>query len=176
MRPQVNKACGLMSFKADDFSIVPTRFADSSELKAMKKSNKCLLMLVLFGLMMGFSSFAVALEEADVEKEFVTFQHEWMQKLLRNGKYGRSNVQVKVDETQQGVYVASYSELSDPIDYRIKKTDQQGSPYVGVVKYKKIMYSSKGKTPEEATRGDFVCDRELIVTEIFRFSGGKWVY
>lgn len=142
----------------------------------MKRSFKSLILLVLFGIMIGFSSLAIALEEADVEKEFVTFQHEWMQKLVRNGKYGRNNAQVKADETQQGLYVASYAELSDPIEYRIKKTDQQGAPYIGVIKYKKMTYSSKGKNPEEASRGDYVCDKELIVTEIFRFSGGKWVY
>lgn len=142
----------------------------------MNNSLKSLILLLLFGLVIGFSSLAVASEEADVEKEFVTFQHEWMQKLVRNGKYGRNNTQVKADETQQGLYVASYAELSDPFEYRIKKTDQQGAPYIGVIKYKKMTYSSKGKSPEEASRGDYVCDKELIVTEIFRFSGGKWVY
>lgn len=142
----------------------------------MNKSKKSLMLLVLFGLMLGFSSFAIALEEADVEKAFVTFQDEWMQKLIRNGKYGRSNVQVKADETQQGIYVASYAELSDPIEHRIKKTDQQGSPYIGVIKYKKKTCSSKGKSPEEAASGQYSCNKELIVTEIFRFSGGKWVY
>lgn len=142
----------------------------------MNTSLKSLILLVLFGLMIGFSSLALALEEADVEKEFVTFQREWMEKLVRNGKYGRNNAQVKADDSQQGLYVASYAELSDPIEYRIKKTDQQGAPYIGVIKYKKMTYSSKGKNPEEASRGDYVCDKELIITEIFRFSGGKWVY
>ncbi len=142
----------------------------------MNNSLKSLILLLLFGLTIGFSSLTLASEEADVEKEFVAFQQEWMQKLVRNGKYGRNNAQVKADEIQQGLYVASYAELSDPFEYRIKKTDQQGAPYIGVIKYKKITYSSKGKSPEEASRGDYVCDKELIVTEIFRFSGGKWVY
>ena len=142
----------------------------------MNNYLKSMTLLVLFGIMLGFSSLALASEETDVEKEFVTFQREWMEKLVRNGKYGRSNVQVKADESQQGLYVASYAELSDPIEHRIKKTDQQGAPYIGVIKYKKMTYSSKGKSPEEASRGDYVCDKELIVTEIFRFSGGKWVY
>lgn len=142
----------------------------------MNTSLKSWILLLLFGLMISFSSLALALEEADVEKEFVTFQREWMEKLVRNGKYGRNNAQVKADESQQGLYVASYAELSEPIEYRIKKTDQQGAPYIGVIKYKKMTYSSKGKNPEEASRGDYVCDKELIVTEIFRFSGGKWVY
>jgi len=132
--------------------------------------------LLVCGLIISFSSYALATEDSDVEKAFVKFQHEWIEKLNHHGKYGKKNVEVKEDQDHKGVYVASYLELSDPFEYRVKKTGQKGSPYVGVMRYKRMTYSSSGKTPEEASNGNFECKRQLTVTEIFRFSGGKWVY
>ena len=134
------------------------------------------IIVLMCGLVISFSSFALAIEDSDVEKAFVKFQHDWIEKLNHYGKYGKKNVEVKEDQDHKGTYVASYLELSDPFEYRIKKTGQKGSPYVGVIRYKKMEYSSRGKTPEEASNGNFECKRQLTVTEIFRFSGGKWVY
>lgn len=133
--------------------------------------------LIVFGLVVTFASSAFAVDDsADVEKAFVKFQHEWIQKLNRYGNYGKKHVEVKEDKDHQGVYIASYLELSDPFEYRIKQTGQKGSPYVGVIRYRKMTYASRGKTPEEASAGNYKCEHQSIVTEIFRYSGGKWVY
>ena len=132
--------------------------------------------LLLCGLFNSLPSFALALEDAEVEQAFVQFQHEWITKLNNHGKYGKGNIQIEQDPNNKGNYTASYFTLSDPIDYRIKKTAQKGSPYVGVLRYKKMICSSNGKTPEEASAGNFKCEHKQTVTEIFRFSGGKWVF
>jgi len=134
------------------------------------------LSMLVCGLVISFSPYALAIEDADVEKAFVKFQREWIEKLNHHGKYGRNHIEVKQAQDQKGGYIASYLELSDPFEYRVKKTGQKGSPYVGVMRYKRMEYSSTGKTREEASNGNFECKRQLTVTEIFRFSGGKWVY
>jgi hypothetical protein len=132
--------------------------------------------LLLGCLLSSMPSFALTAEDAEVEQAFVKFQHEWISKLNQHGKYGKGNVQVEEDLNNKGNYTASYFTLSDPIDYRIKKTTQKGSPYVGVLRYKKMVCSSRGKTPEEASAGNFKCEHKQTVTEIFRFSDGKWVF
>jgi len=131
--------------------------------------------MLVWGLVLSLPIYAAAIEDSDVEKAFVKFQQEWIEKLNQHGKYGKKHIEVKEDKDHKG-YIASYLELSDPFEYRIKKTGQKGSPYVGVMRYKRMEYSSTGKTREEASNGQFQCKRQLTVTEIFRFSGGKWVY
>lgn len=152
------------------------RTGDTGKLRQRDRTLRIWLGLLMTGLLLALSSHAFAVEDVEVEKAFVRFQGEWIAKLTKYGKYGKDYVQVAEDETRKGNYVASYLELSKPFEYRIKKTGQKASPYVGVMRYKKMTYSSKGKTPEEASAGNFKCEHESVVTEIFRFSGNKWVY
>jgi len=149
---------------------------DLRKLRDVNWIGKFWLGLLAGALLLSLSSHALALEDAEVEKAFVKFQHEWIEMLTKYGKYGKSHLQVQEDQAHKGSYIASYLVLTEPFEYRIKKTGQKASPYVGVIRYKKVTYSSKGNTPEQASAGKFKCEHESIVTEIFRFSGNKWVY
>lgn len=152
------------------------KVGDIKKLRNTDWLAKCLFGVLAALLLLSFSSHALAVDDAEVEKAFVKFQHDWIAKLNKYGTYGKSHLQVKEDEAHKGSYVASYLMLTEPFEYRIKKTGQKASPYVGVIRYKKMTYASKGNTPEEASGGTFKCVHESIVTEIFRYSGDKWVY
>lgn len=152
------------------------RVGDFRKLRELHWVGKLLLGILVVLLLSSFSSHALALNDAEVEKAFVKFQHDWIAKLTKYGTYGKSHLQVKEDEAHKGSYVASYLVLTEPFEYRIKKTGQKASPYVGVIRYKKMTYASKGSTAEEASAGSFKCVHESIVTEIFRYSGDRWVY
>ena len=132
---------------------------------------------LFFGLLLAFGSIPVfARDEVPAEEAFIRFQKEWLDGLNRHGKFGESHMRVEREPDHGGAYVARYSELTGPTAYEIKKTGQSKVPYIGVLHYEERSYLSKGKTPEEAGAGPFQCEKQTAITEIFRFSDGKWVY
>jgi hypothetical protein len=142
--------------------------------KVMKNLWICFVVCALLGC---FSvEFARASEDAQAEESFVQFQKEWIQKLREHGKYGEEHAQVTEDGEKTGTYLAEYSVLTEPSSFEIKKTDVSASPYVGVIHYEKQTYSCRAKSPEEAKRGPYQLTKSSGVTEIFRYSKGKWLY
>lgn len=140
------------------------------------KAWVCLLALVTVGVAAG-SVQAAEPDGALVKKQFLAFQTEWFKKLNRNGSYGPQHIVVTVDNSQpRKLYIARYRLLTGMKSYRIKKTGEKASPYVGVLRYEKVTVCCKGHTPEEARQGPFRSERVAAVTEIFRYSHGKWVY
>jgi len=122
------------------------------------------------------SSAAFSLDDQEAESKFQQFQQEWMQKLARNGLYGPGSVQCELQPQDQGLFVATYKTLGQITSVRVKKTQSAGSPYVGILSYEELLYSCRGRTPEEARKGPFQFESRTSVTEIFRFSKGKWLY
>lgn len=118
--------------------------------------------------------YATTQEEA--EKIFSEFQTEWMQKLNTQGRHGKEGAQVLAALNKDGMYVAEYIELSKPTSSEVKSTGVKDSPYVGILHYDKTVYNAEGKTKEEALQGPYRIANEQSITEIFRFSKGKWVY
>jgi len=117
-----------------------------------------------------------AADEAQVEKSFVVFQKDWIKKLNTEGKYGEKSVRVDKASGGGAPFTATYDVVKEAKSYEIKKTDQPASPYIGKVQYEIQTCTAQGKTAEEAKRGPFTCQPRSEVTEIFRFTGSKWVY
>jgi hypothetical protein len=134
-----------------------------------------LLVLLLFGCaaMSPTRSFA-ADDQAAVTKAFEVFQQEWLIKLNQHGDYGWEKI--KVEQDAEGRHCASYRILTKGLESEVKATGDKGSPYVGVLKYEEQTYASRAATPDLARQGPFECEKALVVTEIFRYSGGKWLY
>ena len=109
-----------------------------------------------------------------VKKAFEVFQDDWIQKVQAEGNWGEDKNTVEADP--QGGYRASYRKVSEAREMEVKPTDDKKSPYVGVLRYEEQLYSSHGETPELAKQGPFECVKRVVVTEIFRYSEGKWVY
>jgi len=113
-------------------------------------------------------------EEAQAKSSFEVFQLEWMKKVNSYGDYGQHNVKVETDG--QGRFVASYRLIVPAEGSEVKSTGDKASPYVGVVKYEEQTFFSRADTPELAKQGPFKVEKEVIITEIFRYSKGKWVF
>jgi hypothetical protein len=113
-------------------------------------------------------------DEAQAKSSFEVFQLEWMKKVNSYGDYGQHNVKVETDG--QGRYVASYRLIVPAEGSEVKSTGDKASPYVGVVKYEEQTFTSRADTAELAKQGPFKVEREVIITEIFRYTKGKWVF
>ena len=139
------------------------------------KGFQCLLFcLVLFGLVaMNFPPCSAADDEA-VKKAFEVFQSDWIVKLNHHGQFGTDKI--KVEKDPQGRYCATYRVIAKDTESEVKATGDKASPYVGVLKYEEHTYASCADSPELAKQGPFECERQRAITEIFRYSGGKWHY
>ncbi len=110
-------------------------------------------------------------DEAQAKSSFVVFQQEWMKKVNSYGDYGQHNVKVETDG--QGRYVASYRLIVPAEGSEVKSTGDKVSPYVGVVKYEEQTFTSRADTSELAKQGPFKVEKEVIITEIFRYYKGE---
>ncbi len=113
---------------------------------------------------------------AQAEQSFADFQKGWMQKISQHGSYGSANAKVTEDPNQAGSFVAMYTELGEIKNSEVKKTDNKATPFVGTIKYERTDYVCRGKTRDEAVKGPFKPEPPELVTEIFRYTRGKWVY
>jgi len=108
------------------------------------------------------------------KSSFEVFKVEWMKKVNGYGDYGEHNV--KVEKDPQGQYVATYRLIAPAEGSEVKATGDKFSPFVGLMKYEEQTFQSRADTPELAKKGPFKCEKEVIITEIFRYSKGKWVF
>jgi len=113
------------------------------------------------------------LAAGNVEESFAAFAREWVEHVESNFRYNASSVQV---EPADGGYVARYFAVeSDSLEMRVKATTTPDCPYVGVLRYVERQLEAGGSTPEFARRGPFRPVRRVQITELFRYSGTRWV-
>jgi len=119
-------------------------------------------------------SHASAADEEAVRKAFEAFQVDWIAKMNHHGRLGVDNI--KVEKDSQGLYRATYRVIAKDTEREVKATGDKVSPYVGLLKYEEHTYACRADSPELAQQGPFECERQVAVTEIFRYSRGKWQY
>ncbi len=139
-------------------------------IRQVQKTSVFFLCLLLFG---APAVFAAGHGISEAETSFIQFKDEWVQKLNKHCKYGKENAEVTTNG--DGLYVAQYSEMAEP-SYEVKETGVKESPYVGILRYDKTTYSAEAATKEDALNGPFKTVSLQGVTEIFRYSKGKWIY
>jgi len=105
---------------------------------------------------------------------FDIFTIEWMKKLSRAEEFRRTQ-DVKVSESPEG-FLAEYIGYFPHRYIIVKKTDSKDTPFVGILTYYEKTMRCTGKTKEEALQGPFQPASSLQVSEIFRFTKGKWEY
>ena len=143
---------------------------------AVKNTRILGIALLVFGLLVCLISVGQAADEAQVEKSFAQFQKDWIKKLNTEGKYGEKSMRIEKSSGGDAPYTAAYDVVKEAKSYEIKKTEQPATPYIGKVQYEIMTCTAQGKTAEEAKRGPFACTPRSDITEIFRFTGSKWVY
>lgn len=104
---------------------------------------------------------------------FDTFTIEWMKKLEETEQFHK--MKAKVIESPEG-FSAEYTGYLPPRYTHVKKTESSDTPYVGILTYYEKTLRSTGKTKEEALQGTFSQVEQTQVSEIFRFTKGKWEY
>ena len=112
-------------------------------------------------------------EATTVTEQFKKFAVYWVRKISSNYLHGIDNKEVV---NEGGTFVARYTHL-DPksVSLLIKEKPYDHTPFVGLMKYTELTFQSTGATPEEALNGRFKQVQRLGITEIFRYSKGKWI-
>lgn len=116
---------------------------------------------------------AVDVSEDAALASFDTFTIEWMKKLEETEQFHKTKA--KVTESPEG-FSAEYTGYLPPRYTHVKKTESSDTPYVGILTYYEATLRSSGKTKEEAMQGPFSQVEQTQVSEIFRFTKGKWEY
>jgi hypothetical protein len=123
----------------------------------------------------GKSSLAVVLvTEEDAQSSFDAFTVEWMDKLQRTEEFQRTE-RIKVIESAEG-FLAEYMGYLPHRYVIVRKTSSKDTPYIGILTYYQQTMRCVGKTREEAVRGPFQQTGTSQVSEIFRFTKGRWHY
>jgi len=114
------------------------------------------------------------LSEEAAQTSFDAFTIDWMKKLSNTEEFHRTQ-DMKVSQSPEG-FAAEYVGYFPHRYIIVKKTDSKETPFVGILTYFEKTLRCIGKTKEEAIKGPFQPSDSQQVSEIFRFTKGKWVY
>ena len=117
---------------------------------------------------------AQAKAEDKARESFDSFTQEWMKKLIGTEGWQKKN-KMEVTHTADG-FVAEYNGYLPHRYTVVKPTESKAIPFIGVLTYYKKVMRSVAKTKEEAVQGSFEQAGTTEVSEIFRYTKGKWVY
>lgn len=112
--------------------------------------------------------------EEEALTSFEVFTIDWMNKLIQTEDFQRTQ-QIKITESPNGV-TAEYVGYLPQRSIWVKKTKYDHTPFTGTLSYYERTMRCVGKTKEEAVKGPFEQGELRPVSEIFRFTKGKWVY
>lgn len=115
----------------------------------------------------------VAVSEDVALSAFDTFTIEWMKKLEQTEEFRRT--QAQISQSPDG-FSAEYTGYLPHRYIHVKKTEATDTPYVGILTYYERKLRCNAKTKDEAIKGPFDQVETNQVSEIFRFTKGKWVY
>lgn len=118
-------------------------------------------------------SMSNANSEETANKLFADFVVDWMKKLENINNANRAKPQIQAVD---GGYSCCYVHYGPDREFWIKRTDSSVTPFVGFLRYSEKTIQKYGKTQEEALRDVEQVVAETPVTEIFRYSKGKWIY
>lgn len=108
-----------------------------------------------------------------VQKSFEQFVSVWMSRLDSIGKMNILGIDiVPRDQGFAGQYVCYGPEC----EFSIKETGSHETPFVGILHYSEKHFLKKGETRQKAFQSAGMLTEKIRVTEIFRFTRGKWVY
>ena len=107
------------------------------------------------------------------QKSFDKFVNAWMTKLE---KIGENNIRnLDVTPSDQG-FVSRYVCYGPKCEFYIKETGSPKTPFIGILHYQERHFLKKGETRQETFQCPGILTKKIPVTEIFRFTRGKWVY
>jgi len=105
---------------------------------------------------------------------FDDFTQDWMRKLIETEPFQRAK-RVTVTKTVEG-FVAEYTGYLPHRYTEVKSTKSPTTPFIGILTYYKKQMQSFGKTEQDALSGTYRQASTSEVSEIFRYTDGRWVY
>lgn len=108
-----------------------------------------------------------------VQRSFEQFVKGWMSKLERISAENSRNVHI---QSCEGGYQGHFMCYGPECEYWIKPTGRRDTPYIGYLIYQEKEFLKRGCSPDEAKKDPGTVVSEMKVTEIFRYTKGKWVY
>ena len=106
-----------------------------------------------------------------VETQFKAFCEEWMGKLAARERDNVTNIQW---ETRADGVIGGYTAYST--EHTCVMKDGTGDVPVGKITYREYRYEKRGTSIPEAKASPPHPVETTEVTEIFRYSEGKWIY
>jgi|LGVF01.1.fsa_nt_gb hypothetical protein len=107
------------------------------------------------------------------QKSFERFVNSWMSKLDKIGKINILGIDIM--PCDQG-FVGRYVCYGPECKFIIKETDSPETPFVGILRYSEKHFLKKGETRQKTFQSPGMLTKKIRVTEIFRFTRGKWMY
>lgn len=83
---------------------------------------------------------------------------------------------LKPEPAANGRLVGRYVSYGPDSAREVRRTDSKATPYVGIIRYAQKVMEKEGDTPQRLKDHPGVPTSEIQVTEIFRYTGGRWVY
>ena len=136
------------------------------------------LILATVLLLLAAAFFQPALAEdtvpAGVATSFDKFTRSWMSRLEQvNQQNSRA---LKPEPAEGGRVRGRYTSYGPDYVREIRPTGSKATPYVGIIRYPQKVVEKEGETLQKMKEHQGVPTSEIQVTEIFRYTGGRWVY
>lgn len=105
---------------------------------------------------------------------FESFSKGWMARLEQvNQQNSRT---LKSESATNGRVVGRYVCYGPDCMREVRGTESKATPYVGIIRYAQKVMEKEGDTPQKMREHPGVPTSEIQVTEIFRYTDGRWVY
>ena len=105
---------------------------------------------------------------------FESFSKGWMARLEQvNQQNSRT---LKPESAANGRVVGRYICYGPDCMREVRGTESKATPYVGIIRYAQKVVEKEGDTPQKMREHPGVPTSEIQVTEIFRYTGGRWGY
>lgn len=131
-------------------------------------------LLLLFSPVISGSAQAGEVVPPAILASFESFSKTWMAKLEQVNQ--QNSRDMKPEPTSNGGLVGRYLCYGPDCLREVRGTSSKATPYVGIIRYPQKMMEKKGETIQQIKEQTGVATNETPVTEIFRYTGGRWIY
>jgi hypothetical protein len=105
---------------------------------------------------------------------FESFSKSWMARLEQVSR--QNSRALKPEPAADGRVIGRYICYGVDCMREVRGTDSKATPYVGIIRYPQTVMEKEGDTPQKMRAHPGVPTSEIQVTEIFRYTNGRWVY
>jgi hypothetical protein len=106
--------------------------------------------------------------QSRAQAAFETFAADWMTKVRALEAHNRAHPQVQSGASRP---VVTYRGYGSDYHLELRATGHAKAPWVGLLRYTELLYSCRSVTADDCNVASSV-----PVTEIFRYTNGRWTY